>query len=120
MTLDDVKKSLALMGYVAPDFILVSLIAIVSKIDDCMNAAGYDEATQNLIKLYAVMLMLSSSDIRKVSSESAPSGASRSYKYFDDCRDNLLSLINKLDTHECTSALPISSGALGQFKVFRG
>jgi len=121
ITLEQAKKQLSSMGFVTSDFILTSMISIVNSIDDCLDAAGYSGDVIKLIKMYSVILMLASSDVRKVSSESAPSGASRSYQYFEDGRASLLSMLNKLDTKECTSALPLTkSNSLLQFNVMRG
>ncbi|WP_392562495.1 hypothetical protein RHO12_03165 [Orbus sturtevantii] len=121
ITLEQAKQQLSSMGFVATDFILESLISLVNTIDGCLDATGYSDYVIKLIKMYSVMLLLSSSDVRKVSSESAPSGASRSYQYFDDGRSSLLSMLSKLDTKECTLALPIvRSNSLLQFNVIRG
>ncbi|WVD61890.1 hypothetical protein RHO11_01820 [Orbus mooreae] len=109
------------MGFVTSDFVLEAMISMVNGIDDCLDASGYSDDVIKLIKMYSVVLLLSSSDVRKVSSESGPSGASRSYQYFDDGRKLLLAMLDKLDVKGCTKVLPIIKGCtLLQFNVVRG
>ncbi|MEX6398430.1 hypothetical protein AB6E88_15655 [Providencia hangzhouensis] len=118
--LEQVQELLDSMGFEAPDFIIESFITIANGIDDCLDASNYPESTARLIKLYAVVLMLSSADVRKTTSEHAPSGASRSYQYFDDGRKQLAKLLSNLDTAGCTDSLPINRPQnLVQFDVFR-
>ncbi|WP_272684504.1 DUF7370 family protein [Providencia sp. PROV130] len=119
--LEQVQELLDSMGFEAPDFIIEPFMTIVNGIDKCLDGAGYSKETVTLIKLYAVALMLSSADVRKTTSEHAPSGASRSYQYFDDGRKKLANLLSSLDTAGCTDALPISKPlSIVQFDVFRG
>lgn len=121
ITLEQVKSQLSTMGFTAPDFIIEAMLSIVDEIDCCLDEANYSDSVKTLIKIYAVVIMLSASDVRKVSSESAPSGASRSYNYFDDGRKSLLKLLSVLDTAGCTNSLPINqSSAIIQFNVVRG
>ncbi|PHM37187.1 DUF7370 family protein [Xenorhabdus innexi] len=121
ITLGQVQELLDSMGFEAPDFIINAFITVAKSIDDGLHAAGYPESTVLLIKLYAVVLMLSSADVRKTTSERAPSGASRSYQYFDDGRKQLAHLLSKLDVKGCTEALPINKPlSFVQFGVFRG
>lgn len=121
ITLEQVKSQLSTMGFTAPDFIIEAMLSIVDEIDDCLDEANYSDSVKTLIKIYAVVIMLSASDVRKVSSESAPSGASRSYNYFDDGKKSLLKLLSVLDTAGCTNSLPINqSSAIIQFNVVRG
>lgn len=121
ITIEQAQELLDSMGFEAPDFIIESFITIANGIDDCLDASNYSENTARLIKLYAVVLMLSSADVRKTTSEHSPSGASRSYQYFDDGRKQLANLLSNLDTAGCTNALPISKPlSIVQFDVFRG
>ncbi|MFZ4835882.1 DUF7370 family protein [Rouxiella sp. Mn2063] len=121
ITAAQVKQQLSALGYEAPDFIIDAYLSKVNSIDACLDGAGYDDCDQLLIKVYAVVLMLASSDVRKIASQSSPSGASRSFKYFDDGRASLRSALLKLDVSGCTDSLPIDSGGgVVQFKVVRG
>ncbi|MDX7985988.1 hypothetical protein FE392_01365 [Xenorhabdus sp. 12] len=121
ITLEQVQELLDSMGFEAPDFIINSFINIADSIDDCLDSAGYPESTELLIKLYAVVLMMSSADVRKTTSERGQSGASRSFQYFDGGRRQLANLLSKLDTNGCTDSLPINKPlGIVQFDVFRG
>lgn len=121
ITLEQVQTQLSSMGFIASDFVITSIISIVKSIDSCLDKAGYSEDVTRLIKLYSVILMLSSSDVRKVSSESSPSGSSRSYSYFEDGRSSLIAMLDKLDIKGCTGTLPIVRGCnFQQFTVVRG
>ncbi|WGL99159.1 hypothetical protein QE177_04565 [Arsenophonus sp. aPb] len=121
ITLEQVKSQLSTMGFTTPDFIIEAMLSIVDEIDDCLDEANYSDSVKTLIKIYAVVIMLSATDVRKVSSESSPSGASRSYNYFDDGRKSLLKLLSVLDTAGCTNSLPINqSSVIIQFNVVRG
>ncbi|AKJ41794.1 hypothetical protein [Pragia fontium] len=121
VTAEQVNQQLSALGYEAPAFIIDAYLCKVNAIDACLDGAGYDDCDQLLIKVYAVVLMLASSDVRKVVSQSGPSGASRSFKYFDDGRASLRSALMMLDSAGCTASLPIDSGGgVVQFCVVRG
>lgn len=121
ITAAQIDEQLSALGYEAASFIIEAYLCKVNKIDACLDGAGYDDCDQLLIKIYAVVLMLASSDVRKISSQSSPSGSSQSFKYFDDGKASLYSSLMTLDTSGCTSALPIDSGSgVLQFKVVRG
>lgn len=120
ITLTDVKAFMAELGFTVPDSVLNLLIAQVNKSDDCMDGAGYDDTTQTLLKLYAVVRLAALSGARKISSQSAPSGASRSFAYDSAGTDNLYSQILSWDTNECLSELPLSGKSVGFFDVVGG
>lgn len=117
----DIKALLNQMGLSLPDAILSILIGKADGLDECMDGAGYDEATQKLIKLYAVVLMASSTGARRVKSQSAPSGASQSYEYGVVSLTDMSNLLRGLDPNGCTSGLPIQvTPAIGFFDVVGG
>lgn len=119
--IEQVQEQLEMMGFEAADFIIEAVMTIVDSIDDCLDAAGYSDSVITLIKIYAIVLMLSAADVRKISSEHAPSGASVSYQYFADGRKSLLKLLSSLDPAGCTDNLPIERPhGLIQIKVNRG
>ena len=121
ITLADAKAYLAELGYSIPDTVLNLLITKANGIDACLEGAGYDDATQTLIKLYAVALMSASSGARRIKSQGAPSGASRSFDYDDEGLANLRTALSLADTSGCTTALPISAGqSAGFFMVLGG
>ncbi|NKG32490.1 hypothetical protein FVB43_20880 [Erwinia rhapontici] len=117
----DVKSLLTELGYTIPDALLTPILCSVNKIDDCLDGAGYDECTQTLIKLYAASLMSASSGARRIKSQGAPSGASRSFEYGEDSTTWLRNSLSTLDTSGCASGLPISAGSsIGFFMVAGG
>ncbi|MFT4271197.1 MAG: hypothetical protein QM578_09315 [Pantoea sp.] len=121
ITAEDVKSLLTELGYSIPDVLLTPILSAVSKIDACLDGAGYDEGTQTLIKLYAAALMSASSGARRIKSQGAPSGASRSFDYDDEGLANLRTALSLADTSGCTESLPISAGqSAGFFMVLGG
>lgn len=121
ITADDVKAFLAELGYSIPDALLTPILCRVNSIIECMDGAGYDDCTQQLILLYAAALMSASSGARRIKSQSAPNGASRTFDYGDDAIAWLRNSLAALDTNGCTDDLPISAGnSVGFFDVVGG
>lgn len=122
ITPEAVNAFLAELGYSIPNSVLMPIICRVDSIDDCMDGAGYDDCTKELIKLYAAALMAASSGARKIKSQSAPSGASRSFEYGDDSITWLRDSLRAMDTEGCTDDLPITAGSndVGLFLVVGG
>ncbi|CNH62747.1 MULTISPECIES: hypothetical protein [Yersinia] len=117
----DVKSLLTELGYAIPDVVLNLIICQVDKIDTCLDEAGYDDCIQQLIKLYAIALMAASSGARKIKSQSAPSGASRSFEYGEAGLTQLRDSLTAMDVSGCTSGLPITVGnPVGLFMTVRG
>lgn len=121
ITADDVKAFLAELGYSIPDALLTPILCRVNSIIECMDGADYDDCTQQLILLYAAALMSASSGARRIKSQSAPNGASRTFDYGDDAITWLRNSLAALDTNGCTDDLPISAGnSVGFFDVVGG
>lgn len=121
ITADDVKAFLAELGYSIPDSLLTPILCRVNSIIECMGGAGYDDCTQQLILLYAAALMSASSGARRIKSQSAPNGASRTFDYGDDAIAWLRNSLAALDINGCTDDLPISAGnSVGFFDVVGG
>ena len=109
------------LGYPIPAALLDPILCVVNKIIPCLDGAGYDDCTAKLILMYAAALMATSSGARRIKSQGAPSGASRSFDYGDDGITWLRDSLAKLDTSGCTSELPISAGnSVGLFLVVGG
>ena len=49
MTLEDIKAWLDTQGLAMPELILLSIVASVDDIEDCMISAGYPDHTQSMI-----------------------------------------------------------------------
>ncbi|MEC3905011.1 hypothetical protein VOF77_22215 [Leclercia adecarboxylata] len=121
VTADDVKGFLSELGYAIPDALLNPILCVVNKIIPCLEGAGYDDCTAKLILMYAAALMATSSGARRIKSQGAPSGASRSFEYGDDSITWLRDSLGRLDTSGCTGELPISAGnSVGMFMVVGG
>lgn len=121
VTADDVKGFLSELGYAIPDALLNPILCVVNKIIPCLDGAGYDDCTAKLILMYAAALMATSSGARRIKSQGAPSGASRSFDYGEDGVTWLRDSLARLDTSGCTGELPISAGnSVGMFMVVGG
>lgn len=118
--LGDVKPLMAELGFTVPDAVLQLLIEQVSTASVCMDGAGYSESLQKLLLIYAAARLAALSGARKISSQSAPSGASRSFTYDSAGTDHLYKQILTWDTNGCLGSLPISGLAVGFFDVVGG
>jgi hypothetical protein len=121
ITAADVQQFLSELGYTIPSALLEPILCLVNKIIPCLEGAGYDDCTSKLIQMYAAALMATSSGARRIKSQGAPSGASRSFDYGDDSIKWLSDSLAKLDASGCTGELPISAGSsVGLFLVVGG
>lgn len=89
-----------------PDFILSAWVEQVNSIQDCLDA-NYSENTALLIQCYLISLMAYGQSDKYISSQTAPSGASRSFKYknFSEKWKGQLNLLRALDKSGCTTSL---------------
>lgn len=106
VTLGQAQEYLASVGVNLPEFLLVAVIDQVSSIESCLTA-NYPTNTALLIQLYLLGLIGLSQGDRYVSSQTAPSGASQSFRYQSVANryNGLLGLLRGLDTHGCTNEL---------------
>lgn len=88
----------ATLGVSVPAFLLDAAVAKVAAAEPAMVLAGYDEYTRVLIQCIAVALVAAAGDPRRLSSQGAPSGASRSFKYKDGDLTALRRSLAALDT----------------------
>lgn len=121
ITAADVQQFLGELGYAIPGSLLDPILCLVNKIIPCLEGAGYDDCTSKLILMYAAALMATSSGARRIKSQGAPNGASRSFDYGDDSIAWLRDSLSSLDTNGCTEVLPITAGnSVGFFDVVGG
>lgn len=122
VTLAQLKEFLASFGITVPDFILAQIIEKVSATEACMVGAGYSDADILLISTYCAAALAISASGRVVTSQSAPSGASQSFKTRDTLLSQMRSMVDSLDTTGCTDALIATTTGLNYygFKVDRG
>lgn len=106
VTVEQAQKYLEGQGIVLPDFVLAALVEQANSIQDCLDA-HYTPATALLIQLYLLALMGLGQGDRYISSQTAPSGASQSFRYqsFADRWRGAMALLRGLDTHGCTDGL---------------
>ncbi|HDL7930309.1 TPA: hypothetical protein U5D97_001576 [Yersinia enterocolitica] len=106
VTIEQAKQYLETVGITLPDFILQALIEQVNSIQECLDE-HYPASTALLIQLYLLGLMGLGQGDKYISSQTAPSGASRSFRYqsFTDRWNGSLSLLRGLDKHGCAAAI---------------
>ncbi|OOF39894.1 hypothetical protein BKK49_07160 [Rodentibacter rarus] len=116
----DAQSFLEEMGYSPPKSLLERFIGQVDTLDSEFDKSGYPDVTQELIKLYLVALLAVSSGARRVKSEGAPSGASRSFDFGEDVIGNLKAVVRGLDPLGITSDLLPKEKTVGFFNVVGG
>lgn len=116
----DVQSFLEEMGYSPPKSLLERFIGQVDTLDSAFDKSGYPDVTQELIKLYLVALLAVSSGARRIKSEGAPSGASRSFDFGEDVIGNLKAAVRGLDPLGVTSDLLPKEKTVGFFNVVGG
>lgn len=86
------------LGITVPGFLLSAVVERVEAAEPDMIDAGYDDATQILIQSMAVAIIAAAGAPRRVQSQAAPSGASRSFKNHDNALSALRRSLAALDT----------------------
>ncbi|CAI0820390.1 Uncharacterised protein [Serratia entomophila] len=106
VTKEKAKEYLESQGITLPDFVLDALVEQVNSIQDCLDA-NYPASTALLIQLYLLGLMGLGQGDKYISSQTAPSGASRSFRYqsFSDRWKGALNLLRGLDKKGCATSL---------------
>lgn len=116
VTLDQVKQFLdSSYGVSIPDFILQAAIDSVASVQPCLTGAGYTSSQMLFIQLYAVSIIASAADPRKLKSQSAPNGASRSFEYGNKGVDAMRVKLRELDISGCTTAIVGNSATKNAF-----
>ena len=106
ITTAQAKEYLTSQGITLPEFILEALVEQANSIRACLDA-NYPPATALLIQMYLLGLMGLGQGDKYISSQSAPSGASRSFRYqsFSDRWKGSLALLQGLDKNGCATDL---------------
>lgn len=124
MTPTEATTYLSQLGLSIPEPMLSLLIAKSQEANTCLEENGVSETDRTLISYYLLALFGVSGGYRVVTSQSAPSGASQSYKYGDNNLAQYRSLRNSLralDPFGCTAGLiPAEPGANAYFTVVKG
>lgn len=90
----------ATLGASVPGFIIQAAIDEVATVENLMVSAGYSSSKQTLVQCMAVTIIACAGNPARIQSQSAPSGASRSFKHFDDA----LSALRKSLAHNDTAS----------------
>lgn len=93
------------LGISVPDFIVAAAVEKVEAVEPAMFAAGYSEPDQIMVQSMAVALIAAAGAPRRINSQGAASGASRSFKNSDDALTALRRSLAALDTAGTVSAL---------------
>ncbi|WP_145585523.1 hypothetical protein [Yersinia rochesterensis] len=106
LTAEQAKEYLATVGISLPSFVIDALVEQANSIQECLDA-NYTPATALLIQLYLIGLMGLGQGDKYISSQTAPSGASRSFRHqsFTDRWNGSLSLLRGLDKYGCAAAI---------------
>lgn len=106
ITTDQAKEYLKSVGITLPDFILEALVEQANSIQECLDA-HYSPATALLIQSYLLGMMAMGQGDKYVSSHTAPSGASESFRFqsFSDRWKGSLNLLRGLDKYGCANSL---------------
>lgn len=93
------------LGITVPSFVVAAAVEEVEGVESAMVDAGYSDATAVLIQCMAVALVACKGAPRRINSQGAPSGASRSFKYAANDLTALRRSLAALDTAGTTAAL---------------
>lgn len=105
VTTASLTEYLTELGYTLPAGILDCLLSKAETARACMIGAGYDECSQDLAVTYLAAMLAVSSGARRIRSQTAPSGASRSFDYAADQLRQLRQALTLVDPSNCTGAL---------------
>ncbi len=86
------------LGITLPAFVVSAAVEKVEAAEPAMVAAGYTEPTQIMVQCMAVAIIAAAGAPRRIQSQGAPSGASRSFKHTDDALTQLRRALSAIDT----------------------
>ena len=104
---DEINDWLAAQGMEVPPAIVSAWLDLFDDLQACFDANNYSDSAQKLIILHLLCLYGLSAGNRYISSQSAPSGASRSFKYAQlrDAYRGQLNLLRLVDPNGCVNGL---------------
>ena len=103
----------ASLGITLPSFILQAAVDDVGALEPSLQAAGYTAASIVRIECMAVAIVAAAGDPRKIKSQGAPSGASRSFDNADQAMTKLRRALASLDTAGVTAMLVGADPSVG-------
>ena len=86
------------LGIKVPESVVTLAVGKVSAHEASLVSAGYSSNDQALIALYSAVIISAAGAPRRIQSQSAPSGASRSFKNDDKALSQLRQSLRALDT----------------------
>lgn len=86
------------LGIVLPGFVVDAAVAEVAVAEPAMTTAGYSATKMVLVQSMAVTIVAAAGDPRRLGSQSAPSGAQRSFKNAEKALSALRRSLAALDT----------------------
>lgn len=95
----------ASLGVTLPAFIVQAAVDEVAALESAMTTAGYSATKRTLVQSMAVAILAAAGDPRRLQSQGAPSGASRSFKNSDKALTALRRSLAAQDTAGITAAL---------------
>ncbi len=106
VTTEQATQYLESQGITAPDFVIDAWVESANSIQGCLDT-NYAASVALMIQLYLIGLFGLANMDRYISSQTAPSGASRSFRYqgFADRWRGAMALLRGLDTHDCATGL---------------
>lgn len=104
---NDLKKELKAQQLNISDFLILAIMELVEGVEACMDSHGYSDAKKLMITLYLCQLHALMSADARITSQTAPSGASRSMKVLGvgERYKMILAQINLLDPFGCTAGV---------------
>lgn len=107
ITVEEAQEYLDTAQIVLPAMIVKLLVDRANSVEQCLVGAGHDAGTITLILLTVVKLMASLNADAKVTSQTSPSGASRSFRYAELglVWKSLTGFLRQMDTNGCTAGL---------------
>ena len=94
-----------MLGVSAPSFIVDAAVAEIATAEAAMVSAGYSATKQVLVQSMAVAIKSCAGGARRIQSQGAPSGASRSFKNDDKAMTIMRRELASLDTAGIVSSL---------------
>lgn len=95
----------ATLGIAVPDFLLSAVLEDLERVEPAMRAARYSDSKITRVQCMAAALIAAAGSPRRIQSQGAPSGASRSFKNDDQALTALRTSLAALDTAGTVAAL---------------
>lgn len=118
LTVEEAMEYLTQLGLSLPASMVAYLVAQVNELEPCLVGAGLEPWAIQLALLQGVALLAIGTGARRVTSHSAPSGASQSFGYgtFAEQTTMLRNSIRALGAWDCLSPiLPATGGNAALF-----